>query len=217
LRSAHRDVEIGSRQIEIGSRDVEITSREAEIASRETRIASRETQITSRETQIAPRQAEIGREEGCTTFSCGAVIAGLAVGYDLNVRFRQLVHGELSRRQSRNRRYSVRRFARQLGVSHATISRCLRSTRPASISTVRTLATRLGMSDAEVEVVVRAEIEAAVASAICRSTFRPESRWLATMTGISIDRVNVALQALLQQRRLAMSPLGWQIKGCDDA
>jgi hypothetical protein len=44
----------------------------------------------------------------------------------------------------------------------------------------------------------------AVALAIDRSTFRPDSRWLASAAGISIDRVNIALQTLLHQGHLRM-------------
>ena len=71
---------------------------------------------------------------------------------------------------------------------------------------------RLGMSNAEIEAVVRYETEAAVASAICRSTFRAESRWLATVTGLPIDCVNMTLQSLLRQGRLVMLSRGWQVR-----
>lgn len=157
------------------------------------------------------------RGEGCTTSYEGRRVHELDVGYDPHVTFRQILQDELSRRKARNRRYSVRRLAQQLCVSHATISRCLRSTRPTSIRTVRTLGARLGMSDAEIEGLVRSETEAAVAAAICSSTFRAESRWLATVTGFTIDGVNVALHSLLRQGRLVMSPRGWQVKGFHNA
>jgi transcriptional regulator with XRE-family HTH domain len=126
------------------------------------------------------------------------------VRYDPAVTFREILRGEIARRQQQNRRYSLRRFARQAGVHHATISRWLRSSRPAPERLVRAVGGRIGISSPDVERVVLAENEAAVVLAIGRTAFRTSSRWLATVTGLPIDSVNIALQSLLRKGAITM-------------
>lgn len=121
------------------------------------------------------------------------------------VRFRAAVHAELMRRQRQNARYSLRGFARALGVHHATVSRLLNDDGPLQTRTVRTLGVRLGLSSDEIQAFVSREDEAAVLAAVARPAFRPSSRWLASVSGISVDRVNVALQSLIRCRRLQMA------------
>ena len=118
--------------------------------------------------------------------------------------FREVIASELRRRQERNRRYSLRRFAAQLGVHHATISRLLRGTRPVPERTVRAVGSRIGLSAAQLDALVLAEHEAAVLLAIRQPAFRPASRWLATVSGLPIDSVNIAIQSLLRTGRLRM-------------
>ena len=118
--------------------------------------------------------------------------------------FREVIASELRNRQQRNRRYSLRRLAAQVGVHHATISRLLRGNKPVPERTVRALGSRLGLSAQELDALVLAENEAAVLLAIARPAFRPASRWLATVSGLPLDRVNVAIQSLLRTGRLRM-------------
>jgi plasmid maintenance system antidote protein VapI len=120
------------------------------------------------------------------------------------VRFRELVAAEFARRQGQNPRYSLRGFARLLGINHSTISRLLKSTRPVPSRTVNALGPRLGLSAGRITAIVADEDAAALIHCIQRKTFRPDSRWLASAAGISIDRVNVALQLLIRTRRLEM-------------
>ncbi|MEA2491966.1 MAG: hypothetical protein QOH21_3758, partial [Acidobacteriota bacterium] len=129
----------------------------------------------------------------CTTFR-GALTRGTpAAGYDPAVRFRDLVAAELERRRQATPRYSLRRFAGRVGVHHATLSRLLRDGKPIPVRTVREVGLRLGLTAAQIEVIAAREDEAAVLVAVGRAGFRPSSRWLAMMAGISIDRVNIAL------------------------
>jgi hypothetical protein len=86
-----------------------------------------------------------------------------------------------------------------LGVRHATVSRLLRTHRPVQSHTVLAIGQRLGLSSDNLQQWV-----AAVTKAIRRPSFQPNSRWLASAASISIDRVNVALQALLCSGRLRM-------------
>lgn len=73
---------------------------------------------------------------------------------------------------------------------------------------------RIGLSRSETAAFAAREDVVAVARAIDRSTFRPDSRWLASMTGISVDRVNISLQTLLRCGQLRMLSGGqWMIAG----
>jgi transcriptional regulator with XRE-family HTH domain len=120
------------------------------------------------------------------------------------VRFRELVAAELERRRQSTPRYSLRRFAGRVGVHHATLSRLLRNGTPIPARTVRAVGLRLGLTIAQVDIIAAREDEAAVLVAVGRAGFRPSSRWLAMMAGMSIDRVNIALQALLRRGCLRM-------------
>jgi plasmid maintenance system antidote protein VapI len=128
------------------------------------------------------------------------------------VRFREVIGAELARRQRQNARYSLRGFARALGVHHATLSRLLNGDRPLQARTIWTLGPRIGLSSPQLQSFVSNEDMAAVAMAIARPAFHPDSRWLASVAGISVDRVNVALQALLRCGRLRMlSASQWKV------
>jgi len=121
-----------------------------------------------------------------------------------SMRFRDLLKSELERRRLSNRRYSLRAFARFLGVHHATLSRLLRGGGPVAPRCVRSIGGRLGLAAADVALLAGRENEAAVLAALRRPGFRADSRWLASAAGIPVNDVNIALHALLQQRRLRM-------------
>ncbi|MEA2462909.1 MAG: hypothetical protein QOJ98_656 [Acidobacteriota bacterium] len=56
--------------------------------------------------------------------------------------------------------------------------------------------------------------DAAAVLEIGRRAFRPDSRWLASVTGVSVDRVNIVLQRLLRVGALRMgSPGRWELLG----
>jgi transcriptional regulator with XRE-family HTH domain len=129
------------------------------------------------------------------------------------MRFHDAVAAEFERRRARNARYSMRRFARALGVHHSTVSRMMRGSRRMPSRTIAGIARRLGMSRAEINEYVIREDEAAVLQAIARPSFRPDCRWLATVTGISVDRVNIVLHTLLHAGALRMRAIHhWELK-----
>ena len=135
------------------------------------------------------------------------------------MRFVEILCNELARRRRQNPRYSLRGFARSLGIHHATASRLLRGRRPVQAQTIRAIGPRIGLPASQIESLVTIEDAAFVIDAIGRPSFRPDSRWLATRAGIPIDRVNVALHRLIYQRQLRMeSPQRWtliDIEGAD--
>jgi transcriptional regulator with XRE-family HTH domain len=120
------------------------------------------------------------------------------------MRFRDAVAAEFERRRARNARYSLRRFARTIGIHHSTVSRMMRGSHRVPSQTIAAIAHRLGMSRTEINEFVIREDEAAVLQAIARPAFRPDCRWLATIAGISVDRVNIVLHTLLRAGALRM-------------
>lgn len=120
------------------------------------------------------------------------------------MRFREVLTEQFTQRQRRNHRYSLRRFARELGVHHSTLSRLLNGQRPIHSDAIARLGPRLGVpSDQLKAFIAREEIEL-VRGAIGRPMFRPDSRWLASVSSLSVDRVNIALHTLLRSRQLRM-------------
>jgi hypothetical protein len=128
------------------------------------------------------------------------------------VRFRDRVATEFQRRRALEPRYSLRRFARGLGVHHGTLSRMMRGTRPIPSRTLTVIAAKLHIGPGTIAEFVAREDQAAIVEAIGRPSFRPDSRWLASIAGISVDRVNIALQTLLRLCVLRMrSSERWEL------
>jgi transcriptional regulator with XRE-family HTH domain len=119
--------------------------------------------------------------------------------------FRAVLRAEFDRRHAFNPRYSLRAFARALDVDHATLSQLLRGTRRLTAARVRTLGRRLQLPDAHIAEHAAVEDDARVLEAIGRIGFRASSRWVATVTNLPVDAVNVTLQRLLRQRLLTMA------------
>jgi uncharacterized protein (TIGR02147 family) len=141
--------------------------------------------------------------------------------------FRHVLQAELARRCSNNPHYSLRAFAKFLGLDHSTLSQLLRGKRRLTATAIRKFSSRLGLSaektasfvtregqrldetgdDALVREVrklayVTASLIAdwqhyAILELIRVKDFRPDSRWVARVLGISVDEVNVALHRLM--------------------
>ena len=111
---------------------------------------------------------------------------------------------ELQQRRRRNPRYSMRAFARALGTHHATLSQILRHSRRLTPRAIRVLGTRLGLTPAQIAESCLAENCAVIRRLVGDARFVPDCRWIATMTGIGVDDVNVALHWLLYTRELTM-------------
>ncbi|MGC4051744.1 MAG: TIGR02147 family protein [Paludibaculum sp.] len=144
--------------------------------------------------------------------------------------FRLFLQQELARRCARNPQYSLRAFANFLGIDHSTLSQLLRGRRTFSKTAIHRLATRLGVdSETRARFVpqpARLDDEAskltgetaclladwqhyAILELLHLDSFRPDSRWIARVLGISVDEVNIALQRLLRLGLLRMEPTGW--------
>jgi plasmid maintenance system antidote protein VapI len=125
--------------------------------------------------------------------------------------FAELLTSEFRRRQTCNRRYSLRAFARSLKTDHSTVSQFLRRKRPITAAGVRRMAAALGLGPEQID-------ELCDETTLCRLTtqrsFRPDSRKIAGRLGISVDEVNVLLQRLLRHGVLTMeSRKSWRANG----
>lgn len=120
------------------------------------------------------------------------------------MRFRDLLLAEFNRRRAANRRYSLRAFARALSLHHATLSRILRRQTAMAGRSIAAVGPRIGLTAEEIREFAERENELAVLDALGLGTFRPDSRWLASVLGLRLDDVNIALQSLLRTGRLRM-------------
>ena len=111
---------------------------------------------------------------------------------------------EYDRRRCGNPRYSLRAFARSLGIDHSTLSQIVRGRRRVTMRAIRALGRRLRMTPQQVAESCAIENDIAVLNVVARPSFRADSRWIATLTGIPVDDVNVSLQRLLYNRTLVM-------------
>ncbi len=117
---------------------------------------------------------------------------------------KQTLVAEFEQRRRRNARYSLRAFARDLGTDHATLSQLLRGRRILSPRLVRQFGRRLHLSEADIADACEEHHADAILRLARLAAFKPESRWIATRTGLPLDAVNAALARLLHQRRLVM-------------
>ena len=131
------------------------------------------------------------------------------------MHLRPVLRSELARRRRVNARYSLRAFAQSLQVHHSALSRLLASRAGVAPRTVRRLARRLGLSREAIALMCRDEAESRVAEAVLRcGARRPHSRLIASLTGVPLDGVNVALQSLLARGALQMrEATHWQLVG----
>jgi transcriptional regulator with XRE-family HTH domain len=125
---------------------------------------------------------------------------------------RACLRDEFERRRTRNSRYSLRAFARRLGVHHTTIARILGGRHRLTARRIAALGARLGLSAREIGAAHLHEHQRLVASLVESADFRADSRWLATRSGLAVDAVNVALQSLLRERRVVMTPTAWVVE-----
>lgn len=151
--------------------------------------------------------------------------------------FRLALQRELARRCAANARYSLRAFAKYLGVDHSTLSQLLRGKRQFNEQTIRKFGVRLGYDEATIDTWQHREAlnqsKAAIPQEIKQLSedmallmtdmnhyalleltrvegFQADSRWIARMLGITVDEVNIVVQCLLRLGMLEMaSPTRW--------
>lgn len=133
----------------------------------------------------------------------------------------------------RNPRFSLRSFAKQLGIDHSTLSQVLRSRRRLSARALETVGKRVGLSEEAIRAYSRSRNKLtsknqpenvrrfhldldtfqllsvwyhyAILELIQVQGFKTDSRWIAHTLGVAVEDVNVALQRLLRLGLLEMS------------
>jgi hypothetical protein len=100
------------------------------------------------------------------------------------LRMRSILRGEFDRRRQANPRYSLRAFARSIGLDHSTVSQLIRAKRPISRKAVGSIGRALRWNG----------------SAVLRTAGAPalgfDSRIIADRLGLTVDEVNIALTDL---------------------
>ena len=147
--------------------------------------------------------------------------------------FGKKLREEFEIRRRKNPRYSMRTFAAFLGIDHSSLSQILRERRPIPAKQIRAWGKKLGMSTEEVAAHVTAmhvpeaahsrreeQLRHWTAEAMAilgepthwqimqlahSKAFQPDSRWIASEIGATVDEVNVALSRLLRLRLLEMT------------
>jgi len=128
----------------------------------------------------------------------------------------------------RNPRFSLRSFAKQLGIDHSTLSQVLRSKRRLSPRALEAVGKCMGLGKETIQAYeqsLRKKLNSKSASQAIRSFhfdldtfqllsvwyhyailelievqgFKTDSRWIANTLGIAVEDVNVALQRLLDK------------------
>jgi uncharacterized protein (TIGR02147 family) len=152
-----------------------------------------------------------------------------AAAYDIP----SLLRERLRAATQRNPRFSLRSFAKQLGIDHSTLSQVLRSRRRLSARALEAVGQCVGLSEEAIQAYSRSTRKPtsnnlpenvrrfhldldtfqslsvwyhyAILELIQVQGFKTDSRWIANTLGIEVGDVNIALQRLLRLGLLEMS------------
>ena len=143
-----------------------------------------------------------------------------------------LLRERLRAAKRRNHRYSLRSFAKQLGIDHSTLSQVLRNRRQFSQRDLKSVARAMGLTETAVQNYsgnfrgsekkrpgkihsLQFDLDTfqllstwhhyAILEMTHIRGFKPDVRWIAAVLGIEVDAVNTALQRLLRLGLLEMS------------
>jgi uncharacterized protein (TIGR02147 family) len=153
-----------------------------------------------------------------------------AAAYDIPLLLRERLRAAVRR----NPRFSLRSFAKQLGIDHSTLSQVLRGRRRLSARALGAVGKRMGLSEEAIRAYAqnfRKKTDSkslpenirsfhfdldtfqllsvwhhyAILELIQVQGFKTDSRWIANTLGIAVEDVNIALQRLLRLGLLEMS------------
>lgn len=118
---------------------------------------------------------------------------------------------EYGRRHARNRRYTLRAFARDLGCDHSTLSQWMRRTRPITHEAAEQICDALRLFGPDRQ--IAREIDATDLSVLSsiRATGARDTSAVATATGLTTDQVNLSLFKLLRLVILRMDGERWRL------
>lgn len=128
------------------------------------------------------------------------------------VRFVSEFAAAFERRRAANKRYSLRAFARGIGISHSAAGRILKGTQQPSDATIIQAGTRLGWDAARVSCLLREERVRRLQSLALSPAFTADARWIASRANLPLDEVQIALHEALRTGRIAMTtPHTWKV------
>lgn len=147
-----------------------------------------------------------------------------------NSSFRLLLHNEFAKRRSNNRNYSLRAFARSLGIHHGTLSQIINGKRTISETAFNFLTKALTLSPADVDryrqslgfertdkavnltidsfVVISEWYHDAILELVQLSNFKPDPKWIAKKLGIKVRQVEDAILRLQRLELIDITPTG---------
>lgn len=146
------------------------------------------------------------------------------------LNFKDFLKRELSRRCEQNPAYSLRAFAKQLGISHTSLSQILAGKRPLSSKAQKQMALALNVS---IEQFVKFKIPTNIKfeerfepldidkfeflsdwyhDAILELTrlrcFKPEPKWIARVLDVNVNQINLAIERLTKLGLLKIERTG---------
>jgi transcriptional regulator with XRE-family HTH domain len=124
-------------------------------------------------------------------------------------KLRKILQEELVRRCSKNRNYSIRAFARYLGVQAPTLSHVIRGKRTPSKQFAQKVCDRLSLKfdfagdtldfqtlDASYEDVISDWYHFAILELILIDQFKADAKWIAKTLDITVGEVSIALERM---------------------
>ena len=168
------------------------------------------------------------------------VLAGAA---PTSRRFRRVLQEELALRCARNPRYSLRAFARYLGLDHSTLSQLIRGRRRFTTRAIERVGKRLSLAPEMITQFIELERtppepwtsrelrqlsqDAALTLAEWHhhtilelthlTSFRPDVRWISRVLDVPVDDVNVAITRLTRLGLLDMRSRTTWVDAAGDA
>jgi len=147
--------------------------------------------------------------------------------------FRDLVHNELLSRCRQNPQYSLRAFARHIGLAPSTLSMILNGQRGMSLALIRKIGPKLGVTGDELNAYLRAGNENgkdegryqqlafdhfriisdwyhyALLELTAIRGFKPDLKWIAARLGITVADTRLAIERLVRLEMLDTSGGRW--------
>lgn len=135
-----------------------------------------------------------------------------------NNRFRFVLQDEFLKRKNRNHTYSLRAFARQVGVGVPTISEILNGKRPVTEKMVKKLGQAIGLGPSKIQdLLFKPEVDEkyenlsadnfaiisdwyhyAILELLEVKNFRHDKRWIAKVLNLSVNEVSIAIERLIR-------------------
>lgn len=146
--------------------------------------------------------------------------------------FRSFLKNELARRCAKNPSYSLRSFAKLLGVSHTTLSQVISGKRPLTLKAQKQMALALALSpeqfvsfqmpgditfDEQFEPlnikkydILADWIHDAILELTHLKSFKPDPKWMAVVLDVNVHEVNAAIDRLVQAGLLKVGRSRWK-------